>query len=785
MTRIWYYRMLGAKIGKGAIIEQGTTLGEYDLLKIGDNVHLDRCICRPFAAERNTSMYLGSIIIGARSSVGLKSHVTAGSILPEDTFIGANSSSYEMDDGDNADRRRLPKKNLYLQLFAIFPIQIFVAFFVALPWMGGLFGIVMNEPHKSTDSVREVITWWATPHRISYHYLAQALNVAVRPFFWFGFVVLVKKILNVVVGPTVAKPADEITQGDRFRTALLDALIPHGGMKSLTKLFGSHYEVTSMAVRAMGGKVGKRVYWPGTGPSIHDFDLLDVGDDVVFGSRSHIITSDAAGSDLVRIGNGAMIADRVVLSPGASVGERTVLGSGAFIRRNQHCIPDSVWVGNRKGSAVCLSSSTSSTTDQITPSEHDLEKRSPYGEDSYEKDFENSGFSDSVTEFGGSPRAESTFKKSSFKESVTGFSGSPRADSIFSTTGPSPSYPSSVITKSPISPKHSRAKLFFGVEMNEKSGNRTGTATTLASCGNSISSHVGIEKNINVERTAEEEQPSSTSSSPFGRAFYEGKAPYFVFGQTIIFIYSTFIAVFVQLYWNIGTISTVILNQILNHTDQLKPRWYRPLKVYCFDIAIVSVLCIILTLLSLTVCIIAKWALLGRRKVGSYDWDKSSYCQRWQLFLTIEAIRRRCFGGNGVLGLLTGTHYAVLYFRLLGAKIGKDCALFAGGRPSLVFTEPDLLTLGDRVTTDDASLVGHINSRGKFSLNALSVGDRSVLRSGSRLLSGAKMGSDCILLEHTLIMAGDEGVDGGVYQGWPADLHRGDRLRVRSKLERS
>jgi len=137
------------------------------------------------------------------------------------------------------------------------------------------------------------------------------------------------------------------------------------------------------------------------------------------------------------------------------------------------------------------------------------------------------------------------------------------------------------------------------------------------------------------------------------------------------------------------------------------------------------------------------------------------------------------------LGLLTGTHYAVLYFRLLGAKIGKDCALFAGGRPSLVFTEPDLLTLGDRVTTDDASLVGHINSRGKFSLNELSVGDRSVLRSGSRLLSGAKMGSDCILLEHTLIMAGDEGMDGGVYQGWPADLYRGDRLRVRSKLERS
>ncbi len=118
----------------------------------------------------------------------------------------------------------------------------------------------------------------------------------------------------------------------------------------------------------------------------------------------------------------------------------------------------------------------------------------------------------------------------------------------------------------------------------------------------------------------------------------------------------------------------------------------------------------------------------------------------------------------------------------MGATIGKDCALFAGGRPSLMFTEPDLLMLGDRVSVDDASLVGHVNSRGKFSLNELSVGDRSVLRSGSRLLSGARMGRDCVLLEHTLIMAGDVADDGVTYQGWPADVFRGDRLNVVSRI---
>ena len=91
----------------------------------------------------------------------------------------------------------------------------------------------------------------------------------------------------------------------------------------------------------------------------------------------------------------------------------------------------------------------------------------------------------------------------------------------------------------------------------------------------------------------------------------------------------------------------------------------------------------------------------------------------------------------GILGMLTGTHWIVLYFRALGARIGNDCALFANGRPSLMFTEPDLIQLGDRVTVDDASVVAHINTRGKFDLNRLEIGDRCVLRTGSRLLSGA------------------------------------------------
>ena len=96
--------------------------------------------------------------------------------------------------------------------------------------------------------------------------------------------------------------------------------------------------------------------------------------------------------------------------------------------------------------------------------------------------------------------------------------------------------------------------------------------------------------------------------------------------------------------------------------------------------------------------------------------------QRWQLHLTLCRLLYRGHGNGGVLGPLTGSAYIVWFFRAMGAKIGKNCAVWAGGRLGLM-TEPDLVTLGDRVTLDDCSVVAHINSRGKFALNRLAIAD--------------------------------------------------------------
>ena len=90
----------------------------------------------------------------------------------------------------------------------------------------------------------------------------------------------------------------------------------------------------------------------------------------------------------------------------------------------------------------------------------------------------------------------------------------------------------------------------------------------------------------------------------------------------------------------------------------------------------------------------------------------------------------RGYGIGGILGAISGSAYIVWFFRALGAKVGRDCAIFAGGRVGLM-TEPDLVELGDRVALDDCSVVAHINSRGNFSLNKLNIGSSYVFRSPS------------------------------------------------------
>ena len=391
------------------------------------------------------------------------------------------------------------------------------------------------------------------------------------------------------------------------------------------------------------------------------------------------------------------IVGRVVLLPGVEMGEKTVMGSGALTRRNGYYADGTTWVGSKNGEALCLSqpdrnstAATSATTSR-TEQYYDLTKASP-------------------------PIPNHSLNSSS----------------------------TTLVKQTPIDSEQSS---LYAVEEGHELKFFSNADLKDAERANAYRMSAMTRNVPEVEEPGMPPPPAAydeQSASPFGRAFYQGQASYNVWGQFTIFCYATLITIAVAVYWNIGSIGAVqVLGHLVRRDDYatyiLSMSTERPIVIYAMFCALIIAIMAAQSVFALAAIIAVKWILMGRRQQGNYDWDKSPYCQRWQLFLKFEAFRRTCYGGHGILGLLTGTAWVPMYFRCLGADIGKDCSLFSSGTPSLYFTEPDLLHLGNRVCVDDASLVGHINTRGKFDLNPLYVGDRSVLRSGSRLLSGARM----------------------------------------------
>ena len=73
-----------------------------------------------------------------------------------------------------------------------------------------------------------------------------------------------------------------------------------------------------------------------------------------------------------------------------------------------------------------------------------------------------------------------------------------------------------------------------------------------------------------------------------------------------------------------------------------------------------------LWLVTLTVSVLAKWIIIGRYRPGAYPlWG--NYYLRWWFVSKLQ--------GMSGAGLLTGTPLISIYFRLMGAKVGRHCAL--------------------------------------------------------------------------------------------------------------
>ncbi|KAJ1458219.1 hypothetical protein M885DRAFT_586307 [Pelagophyceae sp. CCMP2097] len=684
---IWYYKLMGARIGKRCKVVKGCKLREFDLVSIGDDVALDDCLCRGFGVDAGGVVF-APISIGNRCSVGAKSAIAPGAVLQDDTHLGPCSSSHELRDATLANRdlcrATFRQPHILIQLGFGYPV-LFLCHVVSMgPWFVNLYCMVHvalgSGWFVEIDTMEGILRWCTTWERVLFHVLGKIILEVFRPFIYLACAILVKKCL---IGEFKADDGSHKTctnsgEFDLFRSWLMAKLLPGGKLAGVPGLIGTHYEGVSRIYRALGAKVGKRVYWPGSGVDVIEFDLLTVGDDVTFASRSLYLPRDGTSAAPINIGAGAMVADRCVLLPGAEVGRNAVLGSGTLAARGSKFAPGSTYVGSRGNAAVCLADGDFATENAPT--------LRPFGAAFYYNDLKR---------------------------------------------------------------EHSRAV-------------RNGDQETLA------------------RLTALGHDPSY-------------KPNYCVLSQTSVALLNMGVAALHTAFFSLSIPAALLLATRVHGFWRVLPfipghfRLEKALyddgeaALFPSDAALFvtlasAFLCVsaILATIALGATVASKWVIMGRRKRGDHPWTTDSYCQRWQLSIACDEIVKapRLFRvgdlDSGILGLLQGSAYLAAYFRCLGAEIGDDVCLYPTGA-SPMMTEPDLVSLGDRAVVDFASLVCHLNSRGKFSLNPLVVGAGGTLRAHSRLLSGAAMEKNAMLLEHTLVLSGDVVQAGAQAQGWPAN----------------
>ena len=600
-----YYRMLGANVAGNARISLECDLAEYDLVTVGNNAAVEMCTLRGFAVD-NGAMLIGPVRVGNNSSVGLRSVVAPFTQVPDGEHLGAVTSTYDVnafnENHARVNRQKVAEPSNFLQICVGGPITFFVNSFAQIPPIFVLYLLLMYKSREKSENFfghwNELIDWLCDPARIPFFIGIRLARALLSPFFYMFAAIVVKKL---VIGRFEPGPRNTRSDWENFRYWLAATLFSRKKIQSCTDLIGRHYENVSTLYRLLGAKVGKRVFWPGhqlvtTGT----FELLEIGDDCVFGSRSALINTTVDRSEKIILCAGANVADNCVVMAGTVVGKNAVLGSNSISPEGTYLPPGSVWFGSNGCTPTCL---------------------------------EQGDGGDSELQY----------------------------DSLNEVTAD-------------------------GVPMH-------------ASCTPNKLPMEGDESTLR----------------PFGKAVYMGMTKgYRVLSIRTIVLFTFLNRVFQILFHLMPLLGAVQFGAVILYTNHaLKQMWRNTVfgslnyydveddtvnhdkflwwqrdfdndghrhtfsQVYFAILACFMCTHFVRVVLWLAIEISAKWLIMGKRQPGRYNYDTSSYAQRWELYQLIAKIRK--LSRLNLLQFVMGTPYMNWYFRWNGGKVGKDCCLYPSG----------------------------------------------------------------------------------------------------------
>lgn len=169
-----------------------------------------------------------------------------------------------------------------------------------------------------------------------------------------------------------------------------------------------------------------------------------------------------------------------------------------------------------------------------------------------------------------------------------------------------------------------------------------------------------------------------------------------------------------------------------------------------------STIFFLLPILSMLVIILSKWLLLGKLKPGKHKLWGFFYF-KWWLYKRIEAILQPAV-------LFKGSPILCLYYRLLGAKIGKGCFI-----DTTYIGNPDMLSIGDNSSINmNSYLTGYAVEDGWLIIDKITIGKNCYIGARSVIGIQACINDNAILDDMSLLPDNETIPANYFYTGSPA-----------------
>ncbi len=345
----WWYRLLGARVGRGT--EISTALGVVpDMLTIGADSFVADGVMLGDERIEGGWMHLRPTVIGDRSFLGNGAFVPDGSVLPDDVLIGVQSKVPEnarMHPGDTWVGNPpiiLPARE---QFAGFDPSLTFNPSLLRRLSRGLVEGVRIVMPMSVVIAVGYLTVALVMPLAGAGRFVDTALALALAGFLYgmgsFLFVVLVKWLTVGRYRPCSVPMWTPFVWASEAVTNLYESIaVPN---------FVDFLRGTPMlppCLRLLGCKTGKGVYMDTT--FITEFDCVNIGDYAELngwcGPQTHLFEDRIMKIGSVHIGRGVTIGPRSIILYSARVGDGASLGPLTLVLKGEDIPPGSRWTGS-------------------------------------------------------------------------------------------------------------------------------------------------------------------------------------------------------------------------------------------------------------------------------------------------------------------------------------------------------------------------------------------------------------------------------------------------------